>query len=280
MRFKKYLPQLIITFLIVLMILVFLSPKIFHVVYAGEGAVLYKPLFGGTVTDKVFGEGLHITFPWNTLTKYNVRFQKVDHTLYVLTEKGLRIELTLTIRYQPEYEVLGVLHQRVGPNYLKKIVIPQVESTLRTTIGKFQAEEVYTTQRAILQKIINKSLEQVSQKFIRIDDVIIRKVDLPKKIREAIEFKLEQKELADAYFYKLRKETEEAKRKVIEATGIKKFNDIIDSSLSPQLIKWKGIQATQELATSKNAKTIVIGNGPNGLPIILSADKDNTTGGK
>lgn len=69
----------------------------------------------------------------------------------------------------------------------------------------------------------------------------------------------------------IQKEEKEAKRKEIEATGIKKFQDIVAEGITPDLLKWKGIEATLKLSESPNAKVIVIGAGDNGMPIILNS---------
>ncbi|WP_034763855.1 prohibitin family protein [Chrysiogenes arsenatis] len=269
---RQHLPQLMIASLLLVFLVVFFWPRIFVVINAGHAGILYRPLFGGTVTDRVFSEGLHIIPPWNTMHIYNMRVQEVAHEIDVLTQKGLKIHLSLSVRYHPEYDVLGVLHQKVGPDYVQKIVIPEVESTLRTIIGDFDAEEVYTTKRAILHKVVNQSLEQVTQKYIKIDDVIIRKVDLPPMIQDAIETKLEQQQIAEAYVFRLQREEQEAQRRRIEASGLKDYNDTVRESLTPQILQWKGIEATRELAKSDNAKVVVIGNSSKELPIILGSD--------
>lgn len=272
-QIKKNLPIIIMGMLILLLVIFFFWPRIFIVISSGHAGALYRPLQGGTVTDQVYGEGLHIIPPWNTMHIYNMRVQEIPHEMQVLTQKGLKIHLSLSIRYHPEYDVLGVLHQNVGPDYVEKIVLPEVESTLRTIIGDFDAEEVYTTKRAILHKVLNQSLEQVTQKYIKIDDVIIRKVDLPTMIQNAIEEKLEQQQLAEAYVFRLQREEQEAQRRRIEATGLRDYNDTVRASLTPDILQWKGIEATREIATSENSKVIVIGNSSKELPIILGAER-------
>ena len=65
------------------------------------------------------------------------------------------------------------------------------------------------------------------------------------------------------------KRKEEAERKRIEANGIMVYQSIISSTLDENLLRWQGIQATLDLAKSKNSKVVVIGAGEEGLPIIL-----------
>ncbi len=268
-KLKKNLPSLLVVLLISLFLIFYFWNHIFISIKAGEGGVMYHRFSGGTVTDKVYPEGFHVIFPWDVMSVYTVRYQVQRHEMYALTQKGLKIRLSLTIRFKPEYDLLGVLHKKVGPDYLKKIVLPEVEGVLRTLIGTFEAEEVYSTKRALLQKIVHQSLNQVSQRFVKLDDVMITEVELPEYIQEAIQKKLEQKEQARAYEFKLEKEKKEAERKRIEAAGIHDYNKKVSESLSEEILKWKGVNATLELSKSENAKVVVIGAGKDGLPIIL-----------
>jgi len=269
--FRRNAPYITIVVLIVVLVVLYLAPDIFIKIAPGEAGVLYRLFEGGTVTDAVYGEGLHAILPWNRMYIYNIRVQEWKEQLQVLTKSGLMLTLELSVRYHPEREFVAVLHQMIGPDYMEKVVMPEVESVLRTTIGRMSAEEVYRTQGGALQKIMNESLLQVVERFVIVDDVIIREVDLPDFIRKAVEAKLEQKELAAAYTYKLDRERQEAERKQIEATGFKQYNEIVGSSLSPEVLQWKGVEVSKELATSENSKIIVIGNGPNGLPIMLGS---------
>ncbi|NKB24777.1 MAG: prohibitin family protein [Kiritimatiellae bacterium] len=269
--FRRSIPHFIVTSLIILLIFLFFAPSIFIFVKPGEAAVLWRRFFGGTIVDHVYGEGFHIIPPWDKMYIYNVRIQQIKPELKVLTKNGLTIHLKLSIRYSPEYELLGVLHQKVGPGYVKAIVIPEIENILRTTIGNYTADELYTTKRAILSKIINKALEQVIQRYIIIDDVIIRKVILPEYITTAIEVKLKEEQKAKAYVFRIMRAKQEAERKKVAANGIKRYNDIVNSSLTDLILQWKGIEATRQLAASTNSKMVVIGNGPEGMPIILGA---------
>jgi prohibitin 1 len=67
----------------------------------------------------------------------------------------------------------------------------------------------------------------------------------------------------------LTKEKQEADRKRIEAKGIADFQTIVAQGISEQLLRWKGVEATEKLANSQNTKVIIIGSGKDGLPVIL-----------
>jgi regulator of protease activity HflC (stomatin/prohibitin superfamily) len=262
--FKERTTSVLIPTLLLLFLVVYLSQKIFITILPGEAGVFWSRFFGGTRVDYVYGEGMHYIFPWDKMYIYNVRVQQVAHDFDVLTKTGLKIHLYLSIRYFPELKLLGVLHQKVGPNYVETVVIPEIESVLRVLIGRMDAEEVYTTEKAIIEKAVNQAVEQIAQRFVNVDNVIIKRMEFPAFIAKAIEAKMEQQQIAQAYKFKIERENLEAERKRIEAGGFKKYNEIIASSLAErgeQLLRWRGIQATLELAKSNNSKVVVIGSG-------------------
>ncbi len=229
--------------------------------------------FGGTRTTHVYSEGIHFIYPWDRMVVYNVRVQEVFHEFDVLTENGLKVHLFISIRYRPEYDLVGVLHKEVGPKYVKVVVIPEIENVLRVIIGQLNAEEVYTTKKAIIAKSISEAVEQIAQRYVNVDDVIIKKMYLPPMVDRSIQEKIEQKHKADAYKFRLMRETQEKERKRIEAEGLERYN----RALTPQVLRWMGINATLELAKSENAKSVVIGGGKEGLPIIGALPLQNFT---
>ncbi len=174
-----FLPLIAIVMLVTLVAGLALWERVIRQVDSGAAGVLYRRFGGGTVTDRVFGEGVHVLWPWNRLAIYNTRVQTVLHTLEVLTNKGLPIHLRLAIRYHPEKEMVGLLHKSVGPDYVQTIVVPQVESVLRREIGKQNPEDIYTNKEGVLTDIILTAIEEAGPKFVFIDDIIIRTVRLP-----------------------------------------------------------------------------------------------------
>ena len=263
-------PYLIVGALLLILVIIVLWSRILVVIKPGEAGVLYRMLTTGTVTDHVYAEGLHIVMPLNTMYKYDTRVQITLHELDVLTSSGLPIKLSLAVRYQVTYDLLGILHQQVGPDYPNKIILPQIESVLRRNIGQYTPEDIYTNRAEVLSKIISLALEEVGRRFIQVDDIIIRSVQLPEGLQKSIETKLVSEQQFLAYKFRLKMEAEEATRKGIEAEGIAAYQKTISKTLNDKLVQWQGIQATLELAKSPNSKVIVIGAGKAGLPIILS----------
>jgi hypothetical protein len=165
------------------------------------------------------------------------------------------------------------LHQQVGPTYVDTIVGPEVNTAVRTVIGRFRPDELYAAAFDEIQSdIVALARREVRNRFVDIDDVLLRVIVLPPTVASAIQRKLEQEQLALEMQYRLARERQEADRKRIESAGIRDYQTTVQASLTPQLLQFKGIEATLELARSTNAKVVVVGGGRDGLPLILNAD--------
>ncbi|MBM3807735.1 MAG: prohibitin family protein [Acidimicrobiia bacterium] len=258
-----------ITSLIVLFAVVFFWRSIVHTVNPGEAAVSWKR-FSGTQIDKLYLEGTHFIWPWNKIYIYDLRIQKVDTKVPVLSTDGLEINIDVSIRYRAEERTLPQLHKEVGADYPDRIVIPHVVSSVREVFGKYRPEQLYTLRADdVHDQLLTRASKGTRERFVLIDDVIISRIELPEAVQKAIQSKLTQEQEALAYEYRLVTEQREAERKKIEATGIAEFQRAVAPGLSQQYLQWRGIQATLELAKSNNAKLVIVG-GKDGLPIILN----------
>ncbi|EKE72311.1 MULTISPECIES: prohibitin family protein [Oceanibaculum] len=247
---------------------VLLWSRIVVSIRSGEAGVLYR-FFSGTEMEQIYDEGVHLLWPWDRMFIYDMRLQTKEREYSLLTSSGLPVDLNVAVRYRPDIRMLPLLHVAVGPEYLEKVVFPETEAVLRRAVGQYGPEEVYTSKRGFLESIVVSSLSKVESRYVLIDDVLVKSVDLPVPVRDAIEQKLVLGEQEKAYQYRLAIEHKEAERKKIEAGGIQEYQRRVGETLTQDLLRWQGIQATRELATSNNAKTVVIGAGKDGLPIIL-----------
>ena len=260
----------IVAIVAVVLVLLLFGGRMFLIIDAGERGVIFRPYTSGLDKENIYGEGFHIIAPWNKMYIYNVREQQRDEPMDVLDKNGLSINVDVTVRFNPIYEEIGDLYQQFGLNYINVLVIPEVRSTVRQVAGRYTAEEIYSTKRSEVESaIITETEEVLSENYIDMRALLIRSINLPDQIKNAIENKLKQEQEARAYEFRLQREESEAERKRIEAEGIAKYNQIISSSLTDNILKQRGIEATLDLAESQNAKVVVIGSSEDGLPLIL-----------
>tara|TARA_B100000900_G_scaffold84253_1_gene68150 strand:+ start:28149 stop:28976 length:828 start_codon:yes stop_codon:yes gene_type:complete len=267
------LPRTMVIVIVSLIFLVLFGSSIFYTIEPGEKGVIFRKFSGGLDKEKIYEQGFHVIAPWNTLHIYDVKINETFEKMEVLSQNGLSIKIDLSFRYNPIHNKIGYLHDEIGRNYVERIVKPEIRSVTREVIGNYLPEELYSTKReAIEDEIESLTRAKVEPKYITLDAILIRDVTLPLTLRTAIEQKLKQEQEALEYDFKIQKARKEAERKEIEANGIAEFQKIVNRTITPQLLKWKGVEATQEISKSPNSKVIVIGNGDGDLPIILGGD--------
>lgn len=247
-----------------------LTRTTFLTIEPGQKGVLFKRFGGGLQMDKIYDQGFHVVAPWNKMFIYDVRINEALEQMKVLSKNGLDINVELSFRYNPVFDRIGYLHNQVGVDYLGRILKPEIRSATREVIGKYSEEELYSTKReAIQDEIFQRTRDAVDEKNLVIDAVLIREIELPQQIKERIEEKLGAEQEALRYDYLLDQERKEAQRKVIEAQAKADANRILNQSLTSNILRDKGIEATLQLANSANSKVVIIGGGEEGLPLIL-----------
>ena len=220
--------------------------------------------------EEPLSSGFHFKAPWNKVYEYEVRQTEQMEALEVLSSNLLKINMDMTVFTQPMYDKLGYLETERGRNYEEKVIRPAMRSVAREVIAKYLPEEFNTTKREMIQlEIKNRLSEKLVENYIQLNDVLIRNIQLPTTLEQAIERKLQQEQESLEYEFRLEKAKKEADRLRIEAEGIRDFEEIVSKGLSDKLLKWKGIEATKEIAKSPNTKVVIVGGGDEGLPIIL-----------
>lgn len=271
---RKYLPAIVITAIAVI-ILFAISSSVFYTIQANERAVLFKKFSGGLDKDNVITQGFHVKAPWNELIVFDVAETQVEETMDVLDKNGLSIKVDVSVRFYPKFDRVGYIYESFRKSYVTTLVTPEVRSTVRQVMGRYTAEEIYSTKRPEVEAAIRTETAEVlgsQANNIEMRALLIRSINLPEKIKQAIESKLQQEQEALAYQFRLDKEKSEAERKRIAAEGESAANKIINNSLTPSLLKMRGIEATLKLAESPNSKVVVIGQGKDGLPLILGGN--------
>ena len=223
----------------------------------------------GTDVEKVLNEGWNWVAPWNTIFLYDVRIKDKQEKLSILTKDQLNIQTDLSIRFRIEPLKVASLHKVVGPTFYDTVVQPTVRNVAREVIATYESIDAYTKRAEIQDKIFQGVETKLEGKYIILQAIMLRNMDFPKSVTDAIERKLAMKQEAEKMKYVLEKEALEAERKRVEAKGIADFQNIVARGLNDNLLRWKGIEATLKLAESANAKVVVIGSGEDGMPLIL-----------
>jgi regulator of protease activity HflC (stomatin/prohibitin superfamily) len=185
-----------------------------------------------------------------------------DDAIISLTKDGLEVKMDLTVWYHLMSSEAANVFQKIGRDYIAKIVRPAARTAIRNTTVRFLAIEIYSEKREEVQNEITRSLKiDFEKRGILLEKVLLRNISLPAKVRNAIEAKLEADQDAQKMEFVLLKEEKEAERKKIEASGIAEAQRIIAQSLIGErgraYLSWKYLENLRSLYQSPN-NTIVI----------------------
>jgi len=235
----------------------------------GTGNVGVLTLFG-RVTGQTLTEGLHFINPLKTVNEMSIRSQSVKESASVPSSEGLMMALDTSLIYHLNPDRAAEVFQKLGPRYEDVVIEPSLRSAIREATASHSANALYSGERDAVAKQIFESLNtQLTARGMIIENILLRDIQLPATLKQSIELKQQAEQEALAMNFRLQKETQEAQRKRIEAQGVRDFQQIVAQGITPSLLEWKGIEATETLAKSPNTKVVVVGNPKNGLPLIL-----------
>ncbi|MEC4720701.1 prohibitin family protein [Noviherbaspirillum sp. CPCC 100848] len=284
-RLSLFSDDLMIGAIILIALIAFMLPAMIVTIPAGHLGVKWKRFGGGTVLNEPLSEGTSMILPWDRVSIYDARLQNVDREFEVLSSDGLKLTIDLSWRYRIIPNVLGDLHQYAGPNYAETLLAPSVGARARDVIAIYRPEDIYTSHRLEIQNQISESVRYdlkhrfaptgtTPKEWIVLEDVLVKRIVLPDGVEESIVRKNMARHEVEQYALIVEKELRETERKRVEALGIRNFQEIVSEGMSESYLRWRGIEATLELARSNNAKVVVVGNNKTGgLPIIsISGD--------
>jgi regulator of protease activity HflC (stomatin/prohibitin superfamily) len=304
---RRHVPSLSVMLMALALIVVLLWPYMIVTVPSGHVGVLWKRFSGpgiycwcilsrGTVLNpkELRDEGLHVIWPWDTLFIYNLRLQATTEKYTAISKDGVNVTAEINIRYQLNHDSIALFHKFIGPGYLTSLLGPEIGSQTRTVISGFPATDVYVRRSEIeeqikrqaqitlgakLNRVVQPAASEQSnsgsyrdslQGSIDLLDTLVLSIELPPAIVAAINRQTEQFYMIQEYRFRVQREAEESRRKQVEADGIAAFQRTVSQGkISDSYLRWRGIEATLQLAQSSNSKIVVIGTGKDGLPIIL-----------
>jgi regulator of protease activity HflC (stomatin/prohibitin superfamily) len=226
--------------------------------------------FFGTVSETPLKAGINSVNPFARVIKFSVQTTEHKEVMQVLSREGLTIGLEISALYRLDPDSAASVYRKIGTDYANVVLVPQFRSISRAVTASFQASALYSSDRERLDLAIQDELGRtVAPRGIIVETTPLRNVALPSQLTDAIEQKQRAEQESQRMEFVLTKERQEADRKRIEAKGIADFQTIVAQGISEQLLRWKGVEATEKLANSPNTKVIIVGAGKDGLPVIL-----------
>ena len=293
-RFIEHsLPVIVIYLMVATLVSFLIAPNVIVTVPTGHVGILWKRFRGGTQVDPrlLKDEGMRVLLPWDKLFLYDLRLQTHDDTYNAISKDGVNLTTTINIRFRLKHDAVPQLHQTIGPDYVTRMLSPEIGNRAREIFAEYTAEEIYSTKRQEIQKKIRthteamlgqssfSRTEQESEygehykvsldEMLIIYDTLVLGLELPAAVNAAINRKIEQYYLVQEYGFRVEREKKESERKQIEANGIRDFQQTVTQGISDSYVRWRGIEATLQLAQSPNTKIVIIGSGKDGLPVIL-----------
>ncbi len=248
------------------------------VIDAGEvGAVV---IFG-RVQESTLESGIHLVPPYANIVKYPVRLREYSlsggNSVQAIVINGLSISIDSTTLYAISPERAGDVYSRVAVSISaleQSILMPTIRSAIRDVCSEYLAEEIYSTKRTEVTDEIEEVIKGYMEPLgVRIERFMIRAIQLPKVVDDAIQRKISIEEDMKAMEYTKQKAEQQREIKIIEARGLAEAQRIINATLTPNYLQHEAIQAYRELAGSDNTTFVILPTNPNasGMPIILNS---------
>ena len=233
------------------------------------GEVAMKQTFG-KLKPKIHEPGLVGFNPFVTqVVRVPTRTVNLEVRLNLPSKDGLNVKSEISILYRINSEKARLVVQEIGMNYEDVVILSVFRSAAADVCSRFLAKDMYTESRARIESDIQQRMDELlSGRGFLIEAVLMKSIELPAGLARAIEDKLEAEQLAQRMEFELQREEMEARRRTIEAEGIRDAQKIIEAGLSTRIIEWQSIEAFRELAKSPNAK-LIITNGK--APLLIDA---------
>jgi len=252
----------------------------------GVGQVGVQTLFG-QVQSRVLQPGLNIVNPLVDVTRFDTRTQNYtmsavhsegqqagDDAIRVLSADGLEVIIDLTVLYHVVPDQAPKILATIGEDYQDKIVRAISRTRIRDNAVYYDAVALYSTRREEFQTRILAAIEKdFRTSGLQLDQLLIRNIQLPQSVKASIESKISAEQDAQKMQFVLQKEKQEAERKRVEAQGIADYQRIVNTELSDKLLQYESIKANQAIATSPNAKVIIMGGGRGAMPQLMLGEK-------
>jgi len=234
----------------------------------GEAGVEKK---WGEIKNEVIGPGLHVNFtPGADLVTMNVKTKRLemknatkskkdtvdamfDRSVTVLSKNGLPVPVEMTVLYRLKEKMAPEVLGKYGPDVTwdDKLVVPQVRDIAREVMGNVDIYELNKNRNKYSTEIVERLNEKIG-KYVLVENVMIKEIGIPRKIREAIERKMQMKENAERAKYEVEKAKQEAEKKIAVARGEAERRRIAADAKAYQIAKEAEAQAKANVELSRS----------------------------
>lgn len=222
----------------------------------------------GRVESDTLDEGLHLVPFWKRVVPLSLRTEERKEAGDVPTNEGLTAHLEVSLLYSLNKDRAAEVYQKLGNNYADVVVVPQLRSVLRGATTKYKSEDLYTANRSEIERGLELELTKLlEERGVRCERVLLRNVKLPEKIMAAIDQKVAAEQKRQQLLVELQQAETEAKKKKVEAEGIKEAQRLITETLTDDYIRYLWVKAL-ETAAQNRAAMIYVPTGSGGMPMV------------
>ena len=226
----------------------------------------------GRLSKTTSGAGLKMfLWPIWDITKVSVQTVNLEVRASLPSQEGLTIESDISILYKVKPEMAPKVLADIGLDYEKSLILPVFRSAIADVTAQYVAKDMHTGKRSEIEASVRKRMSSLlADRGFEIEAVLLKSIKLPSRLSASIEQRLQAEQDAKRMLFVLEQERREAKRKTIEAQGIRDAQQTLADGLTPEVLKFRAIQALQELYKSNNAKVIITDGSPS---VLLPADR-------
>ncbi len=266
-------------FVIILLVILGIFSQTIKIVQPGQ--VKVQKLFG-KVQDRVLQSGMNFVNPLITVVPMSIRTQEytMSSTRYegsvsgydaikALSSDGILLPMDITCLFHLIPDKAPEVYEKLGLNYEAKVIRPVLKTAIREVVSSYPMEEIYSSKRdSIAIAMRELSVKKMKNRGIFVEDLLLRNINLPKSIENAINDKKTEQQKLQKMVYTLKKEKKEKERRIIEAEGVKKANQTIAEGLTEKYLQWYKTDIMKKLIDSPNNTIIFIPTGEGISPII------------
>ncbi|UWE02460.1 prohibitin family protein [Laceyella sacchari] len=242
--------------LVCYILIVLLLGSCLSMVEAGHQGVVFNYFSG--VHPQVLGDGLHLHWPWESVTAYPVSTEMATfakgQAVSVVSKDGQRVQIDVFMSYhlQPARlpGLMQRLHQEDWEDARQQILRGRLQAAMQTVALRHSVVSLFATQRETVCREIEAEVKrELAKDGIGLEGLALTDLRVDERMRQRLQ-KLVESDIEHQYILRETANKEqlarqrlneaETSRKVtlIEAQGEAEANRLISQSLTPELMRY------------------------------------------